>query len=130
MFSPRRSFPLRCCFSFAKAVRDATSVVAAAIIPSTRRRLIMTLFPLDVTLLPTTMIICCKRCDRVSFVILTEPVMNGPATDRVPWISQLSARAQITFNYLDRPRSCRGGSLQVDQRHQFNGTRSRVPKTV
>src|SRR6516164_7967182 len=50
MFSPRRSFPLRWCFSFAKAVRDASSIVAAAIIPSTRRRLIMNLFPLDVTL--------------------------------------------------------------------------------
>jgi hypothetical protein len=37
---------------------------------------------------------------------------------------QLSARTQITFDHLDRPRSRRDGSLQVDQRQQFNGTRS------
>src|SRR6266478_6524201 len=50
--SPRRSFPLRWCFSFAKAMRDASIVVAAAIIPSTRRRLIMNLLPLEMALRP------------------------------------------------------------------------------
>src|SRR5258707_14447208 len=83
MFSPSRSFPLRWCFSFANAMRDASIVVAAAIIPSTRRRLIMNLFPLESGSAPTTFVrISCKRCDQVSFVICTEPMMNGPTTDK------------------------------------------------
>src|SRR5258708_7594787 len=52
ILSPRRSFSLRWCFSFAKAMRDASIVVAAVIIPSTRRRLIMNLLPLEMALRP------------------------------------------------------------------------------
>src|SRR5712691_4451591 len=52
ILSASRSFPLRWCFSFAKAMRDASIVVTAAIIPSARRRLIMNLLPLEKALRP------------------------------------------------------------------------------
>src|SRR5260370_29340658 len=52
ILSPRRSFPLRWRFSFAEAMRDASIVLAAAIIPRTRRRLIMNLLPLEMALRP------------------------------------------------------------------------------
>src|SRR5260370_41810457 len=70
ILSPRRSFPLRWRFSFAEAMRDASIVVAAAIIPSTTRRLIMNLLPLEWLYAHNAVRISCKHCDQVSFVIL------------------------------------------------------------
>src|SRR5258707_13490589 len=83
ILSPRRSFPLRWCFSFAKAMRDTSIVVAAAIIPSTRRRLIMNLLLWKWLYAHNVVRISCKHCDQVSFVIWTEPAMNGPTTDNL-----------------------------------------------
>src|SRR6266566_2703386 len=80
--SPRRSFPLRWCFSFAKARPEASIVVAAAIIPSTRRRLIMNLL-LGSDSTPTTSSgFPASIANQVSFVMWTEPAMNGPTTDK------------------------------------------------
>src|SRR5258708_35337819 len=81
--SPRRSFPLRWCFSFAKAMRDASIVVAAAIIPSTTRRLIMNLLPLEwlyahnaVRGFPASI------ATKSALSFWTEPAMNGPTTEK------------------------------------------------
>src|SRR5262249_26710769 len=94
---------------FAKAVRDASSVAAAAIIPSTRRRLIMNLFPFGRDSVAHNVVkIVCKRCDHVSFVIQTEHVMNGPTIEKLQRynsrVREPTAPSVILMIDLGRPR--------------------------
>src|SRR5258705_13864747 len=94
ILSPRRSFPLRWCFSFAKAMRDvyAHNVVR----------------------------ISCKHCDQVSFVIWTEPAMNGPTTDKLQRfpIGDIDSYWTITNRRLHESRLEFGSeALQDDDLH-------------
>src|SRR6266571_3919939 len=67
-------------------MRDASIVVAVAISPSARRRLIIKLAPLEISndSSPTTSSgIPAAVVTSSALVIWTEPVMNGPATDKL-----------------------------------------------